>query len=162
MTDRSQMEISIEDLARLFAQHMPHGRDIGMQMDAPSADGRTRMHLPPQPFLSGDASANFFFPGVLFSMADTACGMAVFRALGRYVPIATIDMRIDHLAPATMDADLVALAECYRMTQSIAFARCELLCGPQLKVVAIAVGTFMLQSRSAKKPGINRQDERQQ
>jgi hypothetical protein len=48
------------------------------------------------------------------------------------------------------------------MTQSIAFARCELLCGPQLKVVAIAVGTFMLQSRSAKKPGINRQDERQQ
>ena len=101
------MEISIEDLARLFAQHMPHGQDIGMQMDAPSADGRTRMRLPPQPFLSGDASANFFFPGVLFSMADTACGMAVFRALGRYVPIATIDMRIDHLAPATMDADLV-------------------------------------------------------
>lgn len=144
MTDRFKTDMSIEDLARLFATHMPHGRDIGMQLEEPAFDGRTRMRLPAQPFLSGDAGAKFFFPGVLFSLADSACGMAVFRALGRFVPIATLDMRIDHLAPATMDADLIAVATCYRMTQSIAFARCELLCGPQAKVAAIAVGTFML------------------
>ncbi len=162
MSDKSQAEIPMEELARLFARHMPHGQDIGMQMDGSSADGRTRMHLPAQPFLSGDATASFFFPGVLFSMADTACGMAVFRALGRYTPIATIDMRIDHLAPATMDADLLAVAECYRMTRSIAFARCELLCGPRSKVVAIAVGTFMLQSRSTRMAGIHKPQGRPQ
>jgi acyl-coenzyme A thioesterase PaaI-like protein len=70
------------------------------------------------------------------------------------MPIATLDMRIDHLAPATMDADLVAVAECYRLPQSIAFARCELLGGSKAKVVAIAVGAFMLSSSSARTPDI--------
>lgn len=141
--------MSLEDLARLFAQRMPHARDIGMQVCDPAVDGKTRMRLPAQELLSGDAGYKFFFPGTLFSLADSACGLAVFRALGRYAPIATLDMRIDHLAPATMDADLTAVAECYRMTQAIAFARCELLGGPQPKVVAIAVGTFMLSGRTA-------------
>jgi hypothetical protein len=61
-----------------------------------------------------------------------------------------------------MDADLVAVAECYRMTQPIAFARCELLCGPQSKVAAIAVGTFMLSSSSARVPDLARFTQGQQ
>lgn len=156
MNDPQKTSISIDELARLFSKHMPHGRDVGMCLDDLAADGKTRMHLPPQQFLSGDPAASFFFPGVMFSLADSACGLAVFRALGRFVPIATLDMRIDHLAPATMDADLIAVAECYRLTKPIAFARCELLSGPQRRVAAIAVGTFMLSSSSAKAPDITK------
>jgi acyl-coenzyme A thioesterase PaaI-like protein len=156
VNDPQKFPVSIEELARLFSQHMPHGRDVGMVLDDLSADGKTRMRLPPQPLLSGDPGGKFFFPGTLFSLADSACGLAVFRALGRYLPIATLDMRIDHLAPATMDGDLVAVAECYHLTQPIAFARCELLCGPQSKVAAIAVGTFMLSSSSRGVPDMTR------
>ncbi len=156
VTGSANPVLSIEEIARLFAQHMPHGRDVGMRLENLAADGKTRMSLPAQDFLAGDPGASFFFPGVMFSLADSACGLAVFRALGRFVPIATLDMRIDHLAPATMDADLVAVAECYRLTKSIAFARCELLSGPQRRVAAIAVGTFMLSSSSAKAPDISR------
>lgn len=141
---------AIEELARLFAQRIPHAQDIGIRLEGVAADGKTRMRLPPQDVLAGDPGGRFFFPGVMFSLADSACGLAVFRALGRYVPIATLDMRIDHLAPATMDAELVAAAECYHLTRSIAFARCELLSGPDRSVAAIAVGTFMLSSSSAK------------
>ena len=79
MKTASPKEISIADLARLFMKHMPQGSDIGLQLMAPAADGKSRMRLPPQPFLSGDPGATFFFPGVLFSMADSACGMAVFQ-----------------------------------------------------------------------------------
>ncbi len=140
MNDPQKIPMSIEELARLFSQHMPHGRDIGMVLDERAPDGRTRMRLPAQGLLSGDPGGKFFFPGALFSLADSACGLAVFRAMGRYLPIATLDMRIDHLAPATMDADMVAVAECYRMTQPLTFARCELLCDPQSKVATIAVG----------------------
>lgn len=156
MNDPQKIPMSIEELARLFSQHMPHGRDVGMVLDERAPDGRTRMRLPAQALLSGDPGGKFFFPGALFSLADSACGLAVFRAVGRYLPIATLDMRIDHLAPATMDADLVAVAECYRMTKPIAFARCELLSGPQSKVAAIAVGTFMLSSSSARVPDLAR------
>jgi len=154
VNDPLETSMPIENLARLFAQHMPHGRDIGMRLDDAAADGKTRMSLPAQAFLAGDAAARFFFPGVLFSLADSACGLAVFRALGRFVPIATLDMRIDHLAPATMDADLIAVAECYRLTKPIAFARCELISGPRRRVAAIAMGTFVLSSSAAKASGM--------
>jgi acyl-coenzyme A thioesterase PaaI-like protein len=139
----------IEDVISLFARRIPHSRDIGMQIDTATTDDKTRFRLPPQPHLAGDHGGAFFFPGVLFSLADSACGLAVFRSLGRFVPIATLDMRIDHLAPATMDADLLAVAECYRMTRTVAFTRCELMAGPSAKVVAIVMGTFMLSSSSA-------------
>ena len=134
------------DFADLFARRIPHGHDIGMQVEAASADGKARVRLAPQPQLSGDNGGAFFFPGVLFSLADSASGLAVMRALERIVPIATLDMRIDHLAPATMDADLLAEAECYRMTRTVAFTRCELMAGPASKVVAVVMGTFMLSS----------------
>ncbi len=150
MSDAKTSALSVEAMAQLFAQRVPHGRDIGMRIDDPAPDGRTRMRLAAQPFLAADPAGTFFFPGVMFSLADSACGLAVFRALGHFVPIATLDMRIDHLAPATMDSDLVAAAECYRLTKSIAFVRCELMSGPQQRVAAVVMGTFMLSSGSTK------------
>jgi acyl-coenzyme A thioesterase PaaI-like protein len=81
--DSQQRPISVEELARQFDQHMPHGRDIGMVLDERTSDGRTRMRLPARPFLSGDRGMTFFFPGALFSLTDAACSLAVFRGLGR-------------------------------------------------------------------------------
>ncbi|MDM0110947.1 PaaI family thioesterase [Variovorax sp. J22R133] len=152
MINTKTSSTSIEALARGFSSRIPHSLDIGMVFEDASPDGKTRMRLPPQPHLSGDRGGAFFFNGVLFSLADSACGLAVLRSLGQFVPIATLDMRIDHFSPATMDADLVAVAEVYRMTQSIAFARCELLCGPQSKLAANVVATFMLSSSSTPHP----------
>ena len=109
-------------------------------------DGKTRLRLAPQPHLSGDNGGAFFFPGVLFSAGRFGLRPGRDPGTGRVVPIATLDMRIDHLAPATMDADLSAEAECYRMTRTVAFTRCELMAGPASKLVAIVMGTFMLSS----------------
>ena len=64
MNDPQKTSLSIDELARLFSKHMPHGRDVGMCLDDQAADGKTRMHLPPQQFLAGDPAASFFFPGV--------------------------------------------------------------------------------------------------
>lgn len=142
-------KLSVLDVAKLFSEKMPHGRDIGMVIDTLDGD-KTRIRLPPNPTLAGDPAGNFFFPGILFSLADSACGLAVFQALNRFVPIATLDMRIDHLAPAPLNADLIAEAHCYRLTKQIAFARCNLLCGKNEHLVAIAVGTFMVSSNAPK------------
>jgi len=154
MNDSKTAPASIEVMARGFSSRIPHALDIGMVFEDASPDGKTRMRLPPQPQLSGDPGGKFFFNGVLFSLADSACGLAVLRSLGQFVPIATLDMRIDHFAPASMDADLIAVADCYRMTQSIAFVRCELLCGPQAKLAANVVATFMLSSSSKPPPAL--------
>jgi acyl-coenzyme A thioesterase PaaI-like protein len=152
MSDARTSAPSVEAMAQLFAQRVPHGRDIGMRIDNTAPDGRTRMRLAAQTFLAADPAGTFFFPGMMFSLADSACGLAVLRALGYFVPIATLDMRIDHLVPATMDGDLIAVAECYRLTKSVAFVRCELLSGTDQRLAAVAMGTFMLSSGSAKVP----------
>jgi len=144
--EKTSAAARVREIADSFARRIPHGHDIGMRLEEESADGKTRLRLAPQPGLAGDNGGAFFFPGVLFSLADSASGLAVFRSLDRVVPIATLDMRIDHLAPATMDADLRAEAECYRMTRTVAFTRCELMAGPESRVVAIVIGTFMLSS----------------
>jgi acyl-coenzyme A thioesterase PaaI-like protein len=78
----SQHPISVEELARLFDQHMPHVRDIGMVLDERNSYEGTRRLLPTGPFLSGGSGTTSLFKGVLFSRAGSACGLAVFRALG--------------------------------------------------------------------------------
>ena len=47
----------------------------------------------------------------------------MFCRLPRMEAIATLDLRIDYLKPATIGEDLFARAECYRLTRQIAFVR---------------------------------------
>lgn len=135
--------LSIENLARIVDRHMPHPIDLGMKVDLDSPAGRIRMRVPAQPMLAADPDEKFFFPGILFSLADTACGLAAGRSLERPEPMSTLDMRIDYLAPAPLKHDLVALAECFRVTRSVIFVRCELHSGERVSPVATATGTYM-------------------
>jgi len=136
-------ELSIGNLARIIEQHMPHTIDIGMKVDLDSPSGKIRMRIPAQPMLAADPDGRFFFPGVLFSLADTACGLAASRSLERPEPMSTLDLRIDYLAPASLKHDLVAEAECYRITRSVIFVRCELHSGRRERPVASVTGAFM-------------------
>lgn len=136
-------ELSIEYLARIIEQQMPHPVDVGMKVDLDSAPGKIRMRIPAQPMLAADPDERFFFPGILFSLADTACGLAAGRRLERAEPMSTLDMRIDYLAPAPLGQELVAEAECYRITRSVIFVRCELHSGTRERPVASATGTYM-------------------
>lgn len=136
-------ELSIENLARLIEQHMPHTMDVGMQVDLDSPSGKIRIRLPAQPMLAADPDERFFFSGVLFSLADTACGLAAGRKLEHPEPLSTLDLRIDYLAPALLKHDLVAEAECYRITSSVIFVRCEISSGEDRRAVASATGAFI-------------------
>ncbi|MDY0066355.1 MAG: PaaI family thioesterase [Steroidobacteraceae bacterium] len=143
-------ELSIENLARIIEQHMPHTIDLGMQVDLDSPPGKIRMRIPAQPLLAADPEERFFFPGVLFSLADTACGLAASRRLERPEPMSTLDLRIDYLAPALLKHDLTAEAVCYRMTRSVIFVRCELHSGRRERPVASATGAFMRSAYSSR------------
>lgn len=136
-------ELSIENLARIIEQHMPHTVDVGMKVDLDSPPGKIRMSIPAQPMLAADPDERFFFPGILFSLADTACGLAAGRQLERPEPMSTLDLRIDYLAPALLKHDLTAEAECYRVTRSVIFVRCEIHSGRRKRPVASATGAFM-------------------
>jgi len=61
--------------------------------------------------------------GPIFSMLDMGGGIAIWTRAQRFVPIATLDMRVDYQRPAGERADVIARCECYRTTRSAAFVR---------------------------------------
>src|SRR5580704_11464170 len=57
---------------------------------------------------------------------------------------ALLDLRIDYVKPATPGQAVIAEAECYRITHSVAFTRAFAHHGDAKDPIAAAAGTFML------------------
>jgi len=76
-------------------------------------------------------------------------GTSVFAALTSWVPIATLDLRIDYLRPAEPGKDVFAKATCYKLTNNVAFTRAIAYHEREDDPIASSAGTFML----ATKPG---------
>lgn len=133
-------------LARQFGEHVPHSRDLGVQVVAVKAD-QVRMRLSPQAWLLADDESQEICTSVLYSLADSAAGLAVFAAARELSPIATLDLRMDYLRPAAGDRALSALARCLHLTDDVAFVHCELLSEGQEQPVALGRVTFMRNTR---------------
>lgn len=102
--------------------HIPHGAHLGITV-IDAAPRTARMRLPHRPELIGDPVRGVVFGGVITTVMDQACGLAVFCSLPVMSPIATLDLRIDYLRAAAAGADLIAEAHCYKLTTHIAFVR---------------------------------------
>jgi uncharacterized protein (TIGR00369 family) len=82
--------------------------------------------------------------GPLTAMLDGCCGMSVATMLKAPEPFATLDLRIDYVRPAEPGKAVIAEAECYRITRSVAFTRAFAHHGDAKDPIAAAAGTFML------------------
>ena len=129
-------------VVRQVSEQVPHSRDLGMEVVAVEAD-RVRMRLAPPQWLRADDGADEICSGVLYSLADSAAGLAVFAAAQELSPIATLDLRMDYLRPAASERVLVATARCHHLTDDVAFVRCEVSSEEEDGPVAIGNATFM-------------------
>lgn len=123
--------------------------DIGLRCTALSELG-ARVELPYRPDWLGDTQRGVIHTGIITTLVDSACGLAVFAALLKPAPFATLDLRMDYLRPALPDKTLVCHAEVYRLTRSIAFARAHVWQELELEPVAACHSTFMLGARPSK------------
>ena len=105
------------------------------------------MRLPWQPHLVGNPETEVLHGGVVTTLIDSVCGMACLTALEKPQPIATLDLRIDYLRPATPRRDLFAAAQAYKVTRQVVFLRGTAYQDSPDDLVAAAVGTFMLTGR---------------
>ena len=133
-------------VAGRFNEQVPHSRDLGMEVVAVEAD-RVRMRLIPQPWLRADDDAEEICSSVLYSLADYAAGLAVFAAARALAPIATLDLRMDYLRPATIDRALLAIAGCRHLTDEVAFIHCEIFSEGEAQPVATGSATRLLRRR---------------
>lgn len=138
---------STDSLARkAFAGAIPHNLDIGIE-PLEAQDGHGLIRLPYDARLVGDPETGVIHGGVVTTLIDTVCGLAVITALDKPQPIATLDLRIDYLKPAEPGQDLLARAHAYKVTRQVVFVRATAYQFDEQRPIANAVGTFMLTGR---------------
>jgi len=131
------------DPERFFevARHVGHGRALGMEYGA-SGDNWTELRLPWSEELVGVTDSGILASGAIVSLIDTASGTAVWATIGKFVPLVTLDLRIDYLRPAFRGESVTAHCECTKLTKRIAFTRGTAFVGD--KPIAYSSGTFMV------------------
>ena len=126
-----------------FCKMVPHNLALAMEV-LDFSDGMSLARLPWNDALVGNPETGILHGGAVTSLIDATCGSAVFSKLMSMTPIATLDLRIDYLRPATPGRDVFARADCYRVTRNIAFVRAVAYHEKAEDPIASAAGTFMI------------------
>lgn len=130
---------------------LPHAREIAMRLHA-AAGGVAEVSVPYDPRLVGDPETGVLHGGVITTLLDTACGIAVMVSRGELTGTATLDLRIDYMRPARRGETVRARAECYRLTSAIAFARAVAYHAHPGEPIASAAGAFALHGAAEARP----------
>ncbi len=120
-----------------------YGHISGLRLER-CAPGEAWSSLPYRPVFVGDTETGVLHGGVVTTMLDESCGMAVQLALDGTSAIATLDLRIDYQKPATPGLDIMAHSVCYRVTRLIAFVRATAYQESEDDPVATATACFMI------------------
>jgi uncharacterized protein (TIGR00369 family) len=139
------MTSPILELLPQLAAGAAHTHALGFVYDSLDGD-RVRIRAPWREDLVGDPDTGVLSGGLVTTLLDHVGGLAVWIALGRFEPIATLDLRVDYMRAAEARRGLIAEARCYRLTRSIAFVRAWAFEDSPEDPVAAAQSAYMLTS----------------
>lgn len=128
------------------AERAPQAAALGFRLES-FGGAKGAMSVAWREDLVGDPDSGVIASGVVTSLIDHTCGLAI--AAQKIEPPAmptTLDLRIDYLRPAAPRAGVTAEAHCYRMTRSIAFVRAQAWDEDPADPIATAQAAFMLKS----------------
>ena len=137
---------ALASLLPQLASGAAHTHALGLAFDGLEGD-RVRIRAPWREDLVGDPDTGVLSGGLVTALLDHAGGLAVWIALDRFEPIATLDLRVDYMRAAEPGRDLIAEARCYRLTHSIAFVRAWAFEDGPDDPVAAAQATYVLSGR---------------
>jgi uncharacterized protein (TIGR00369 family) len=138
----------LQDMGSDALQVSPQAKALGFTLMA-LGPGEATVRCPYAPELVGDVETGVVAGGVVTTLLDHTCGHAVLAALDAFRPIATLDLRIDYLRAAEPGCDILAYAQCYKLTRSVAFVRAIAFDRDKDDPVATVQATFMLDSSRA-------------
>ena len=130
-----------DTLVQFFQEGIPFNQLLGMCVQSLET-GRCAIRIPTRDALIGDPNRPALHGGVLSALADAAGGLAIFSALPRGDTTSTVDLRIDYLRPAQVDADLVAEAAIMRLGNRVAAADCVVHQGDRANPVAVCRAVY--------------------
>jgi uncharacterized protein (TIGR00369 family) len=141
MPDSADLDV----LRAAFRDFVPHNKALGLELlEATYNPPVAILSMPFDAKLVGNPETGHLHGGVITSLLDATCGASVFLALKEPTPIATLDLRIDHLGPGTAGRGVIARAECFKVTRNVAFVRGLAYHDTPNEPFATAAATFMI------------------
>ncbi len=126
-----------------LARRVGHGRALGLEFRGAGANW-AELALPWREELVGVPQTGVLASGAIVSLIDTASGTAVWVTLDKFLPILTVDLRLDYLRPAAKGETIIARSRCVKLTRHIAFVRGVAHGGDEERPIALSAATFML------------------
>ncbi len=120
---------------------VPHNGAIGIEV-LKVRIGEVWTRLPWSAKLVGNPATGVIHGGALSTLLDASGGLAVSTRIGRPSPIATLDLRIDYMKPATPGRDILTHMHCYAVTRSVAFVRGVAYHDTEAEPVSTCAATF--------------------
>ena len=135
------------DPERFFelARRVGHGKALGLEYRA-SGPNWMELSLPWREELVGVPETGVLASGAIVSLIDTASGGSVWMTIGHFVPIVTLDLRLDYMRPAVKGETVIARCECVKLTRQVAFVRGVAHGGDDSRPIAQSAATFMTSS----------------
>ena len=134
----------IRQMAEHMATTVPQAASLGFRLVSVDV-GRGSIQAPWREDLVGDPDTQVIAGGVVTSLLDHTCGLAMASAAGTEAfSTATLDLRIDYMRPAAARTGVVAEAHCYKLTRTIGFVRAEAWDVDRSDLVATAQAAFVL------------------
>lgn len=119
-----------------------HTGALGIRFHARGEDW-VELLLPYRAELVGDIGSGVLASGPIVALMDVATSLAIWSKRGRFVPHATLDLRVDYLRPARPGHDVIGHGECYALKRAISFIRGVAHDGDPDDPIAHVAGTYM-------------------
>jgi uncharacterized protein (TIGR00369 family) len=138
----TSQDAHLRAIADRLVRETPQAVALGIQFVSAEPDVGV-MKVGYRPDLVGDPHTGVLAGGVITTLLDHACGLAVSGGR-RDGGVATLDLRIDYMRAAEPGRDVFARAHCYKLTNSIAFVRAIAYEDTPEDPIATAQGAFVL------------------
>jgi uncharacterized protein (TIGR00369 family) len=116
------MSSKAHEILRMILEEVPYNRALGIR-GQPVEQGRALLWLPIRPEFIGDPRRPALHGGVISALIDTTGALAAWSTLSLHESISTVDLRVDYLEPAGIDAELRAEAELLRKGNRVCVVR---------------------------------------
>jgi uncharacterized protein (TIGR00369 family) len=139
----------VRDMVGNMIESTPQAVALGLRLVSVDV-ARGSLEAPWREDLVGDPDTGVIAGGVVTTLLDHTCGLAMATAAGTEpFSTATLDLRIDYMRPAAPGTGVTCEAHCYKVTRSVGFVRAEAWDLDRSDLVATAQAAFILNRPNA-------------